>query len=339
MASISRRKFKSKVSFRVCIKRQGIKRIYKSFNTRTEAKRWARNMEVKLDKGDYSDFTEASKLTLGDIAKRYIDGGYHRKKKGARYEEYLYTQLLDDEISAVNLLRLSSKHLAQYRERRLKEIEPATWNKDFNFVSVIINTAIYDWGIYLPNNPCKMIKRSKEPAPRLRVLEDEEYDRLLKASKEVDLIYLENAFVFSIETCVRQGELLNARWENVNFKKQTLFIPDTKTGYLSKESTSERTIPLSKLAIITLNKLPRHISGRIFPITRDQLNQKWKLAKKKAKIKNYRWHDNRSTGISWCFEKKNLNVAEVMTISGHRSPTILLKRYTKLNPTKIAMKI
>ena len=79
-------------------------------------------MEVKLDKGDYSDFTEASKLTLGDIAKRYIDGGYHRKKKGARYEEYRYTQLLDDEISAVNLLRLSSKHLAQYRERRLKEI-------------------------------------------------------------------------------------------------------------------------------------------------------------------------------------------------------------------------
>ncbi len=83
MASISRRKFKSKISFRVCIKRQGIKRIYKSFNTRTEAKRWARNMEVKLDKGDYSDFTEAGKLTLGDVAKRYIDVGYHLKKKGA----------------------------------------------------------------------------------------------------------------------------------------------------------------------------------------------------------------------------------------------------------------
>ena len=88
MASISRRKFKSKISFRVCIKRQGTKRIYISFNTRTEAKRWARAMEVKLDKGHYSDFTEAGKLTLGDVAKRYIDGGYHLKKKGVRTKNY-----------------------------------------------------------------------------------------------------------------------------------------------------------------------------------------------------------------------------------------------------------
>jgi integrase len=239
----------------------------------------------------------------------------------------------------VNLLKLSSKHLAEYRAERLREVEPATWNKDFNFVSVIINTAIFEWGIYLPNNPCKMIKRSKEPAPRLRVLEDEEYSRLLRACKEVDVIYLENAFIFSIETCIRQGELLNAKWEHVNFKKRTLFIPDTKTGYLSKDLTSNRTIPLSALALKTLRQLPRHITGRIFPITRDQLNQKWKLAKKKAKIKDYHFHDNRCTGISWCFEKKNLDVSEVMTISGHKSPTILLKRYTKLNPTKIAMKI
>jgi integrase len=339
MANIRRRKLKTQISFQVRIRRAGIRDIVKSFLTRTEAKRWARSMETKLDRGDFSDYTEASKLTLGDIAKRYIDGGYHLKKKGARYEEYRYSQLLENTISGVNLLKLSSKHLAEYRAFRLQEVEPATWNKDFNFISVIINTAIFEWGIYLPNNPCKMIKRSKEPAPRLRVLEDEEYSRLLKACREVDLINLEHAFVFSIETTMRQGELLRAKWEYVNFKKRTLFIPDTKTGFLSKDLTSNRTIPLSGLAIQTLQQLPRHISGRIFPITRDQLNQKWKLAKKKAKIKNYRWHDNRCTGITWCFEKKHLEISEVMTLSGHKSPTILLKRYTKLNPTKIAMKI
>ena len=235
MANIRRRKLKTQISFQVRIRRAGIRDIVKSFLTRTEAKKWARSMETKLDKGDYSDYTEASKLTLGDVAKRYIEGGYHLKKKGARYEEYRYGQLLEDSISGMNLLRLSSKHLAEYRDRRLLEVQNATWNKDFNFVSVLINTAIFEWGIYLPNNPCKMIKRSKEPAPRLRVLEDGEYDKLLQACKEVDLIYLDKAFVFSIETTMRQGELLNAMWEHVNFDKRTLFIPDTKTGYLSKE--------------------------------------------------------------------------------------------------------
>ena len=38
-------------------------------------------METKLDRGDYSDYTEASKLTLGDIAKRYIDGRVSQKKE------------------------------------------------------------------------------------------------------------------------------------------------------------------------------------------------------------------------------------------------------------------
>ena len=111
MAHIKRRQWKTKITYQVIIKRQGIKTIVKTFELKSEAKKWARKMEVKLDKGDYSDYTEAGKLTLGDVAKRYIDGGYHLKKKGARYEEYRYGQLLEDTISGVNLLRLSSKHL------------------------------------------------------------------------------------------------------------------------------------------------------------------------------------------------------------------------------------
>ena len=137
MATIERRKRNTIINYRVKIRRAGIKTINKTFLTRTEAKRWARAMETKLDRGDYSDYTEASKLTLGDVAKRYIDGGYHLKKKGARYEEYRYGQLLEDTISGVNLLKLSSKHLAEYRDRRLLEVAPATWNKDFNFVCVL----------------------------------------------------------------------------------------------------------------------------------------------------------------------------------------------------------
>ena len=32
-------------------------------------------METKLDRGDYSDYTEASKLTLGDVARDTLSGG------------------------------------------------------------------------------------------------------------------------------------------------------------------------------------------------------------------------------------------------------------------------
>ena len=61
---------------------------------RTDAKRWARSMEAKLDRGDYSDYSTASKVTLGDLFKRYINEEKHKKKKQWKNEEYRLRQLL-----------------------------------------------------------------------------------------------------------------------------------------------------------------------------------------------------------------------------------------------------
>ena len=46
-------------------------------------------METKLDKGDYSDYSSASKVTLGDLFKRYINEEKHKKKKQWKNEENL----------------------------------------------------------------------------------------------------------------------------------------------------------------------------------------------------------------------------------------------------------
>ena len=51
-------------------------------------------METKLDKGDYSDYSSASKVTLGDLFKRYINEEKHKKKKQWKNEEYRCSQLL-----------------------------------------------------------------------------------------------------------------------------------------------------------------------------------------------------------------------------------------------------
>ena len=338
MAYIKRRQLKTQITYQVHIRRQGFKAIVKSFRSKSEAKKWARKMEAKLDQGDSFDYSEASKFTLGDLFKRYIKEEYHLKKKGWRYEEYRFGQLCTDTIASINLLRLSSKHLAEYRDRRLEEVKPATFNKDLNFISVVISTAIFEWGIYLPSNPCKLIKRLKEPAPRNRILVGDEYDRLIKATALTKNIYFVPAINFSIETAIRQGELLSARYENLNYRERTLYIPDTKTGSLDRHQTSERTIPLSDLALSIITKLPRHLSGRIFATTDDALANCWKKAIKKAKIKDLRWHDLRRHAVSKMFEK-GLSVPEVQVCTGHKNPMILLNTYTKLDPVKIARKL
>ena len=81
MAYILRRKGKTKVSYRVQVRRRGFTTTFKSFPTRTEAKKWVRAMENKLDRDNFIDFTETQRVTLGDILQRYIREDKHKKIK------------------------------------------------------------------------------------------------------------------------------------------------------------------------------------------------------------------------------------------------------------------
>ena len=65
MTYILRRKGKTKVSYRVQVRRRAFAITFKSFPARTEMKKWARAKENKLDRGGYSNYCKVIKLTLG----------------------------------------------------------------------------------------------------------------------------------------------------------------------------------------------------------------------------------------------------------------------------------
>ena len=70
---------KHKRKWQALVRRVGHKAIIKSFRSKTEAKKWARSMENKLETGDFSDYSEASKVILGDLFKRYISENKQKK--------------------------------------------------------------------------------------------------------------------------------------------------------------------------------------------------------------------------------------------------------------------
>ena len=331
MATIRRRKFKFKVSYTCQVRRKGFRTIIKSFDTRKQAQKWARGIERKLDMGDFSDYSEASKLTLGDLLKRYRAENKHRLKKDWKNEEYKIGYILKDTIADTNCLRLSTRHLSEFRERRLMSVTGSTFNKDLSFISSVIQSAINDWGIYFPSNPCRSMKREKESKPRTRILEDNEQTELLEACALVNNIYLKPMVSFSIETAIRQGELLKIRYGNISFRNRTLLLTDTKNG-------EDRIIPLSEKAFLILQSQPRQFDGKVFPMTRNQVKHSWKEALKKTNIKGLRWHDLRRHACTLMFEK-GLSVPEVQLCSGHLDPKILLNTYTKLDPKKIVKKL
>jgi integrase len=163
------------------------------------------------------------------------------------------------------------------------------------------------------------------------VLDDNEYSRLLKACSKSTNRYLKPLVLFAMETAMRKGELLQLRYRNINFDRRTLLIPFTKTG-------KPRTIPLSTKAIEILRSMPRRLDGKVFPLTVDSLRNSFKIAKQKAAIEGFRFHDIRRMSCSSLFEK-GFSLPEVQMFSGHRTSSILLSTYTKLSAEKIANKL
>src|SRR5690606_27347828 len=68
MATYERRKG----FWRVKVRRAGFPPQTRSFNSKSLAQSWAREVEAKLDRGELVDRSEAYARTLGDVLKRYL---------------------------------------------------------------------------------------------------------------------------------------------------------------------------------------------------------------------------------------------------------------------------
>jgi integrase len=89
---------------------------------------------------------------------------------------------------------------------------------------------------------------------------------------------------------MRRGELLSLRWENINLRVRTAYLPTTKNG-------DSRTVPLSSGALDILEKLPRHLSGAVFPMNAPALNGAFKRGLSRSGLQDIRFHDLRRTAI------------------------------------------
>ena len=112
--------------------------------------------------------------------KRYISEVYYVNKKDKSIEGRV-NNFLKDTIVDTNFLRFSTHHVTEFRGRKLKHWSPTTFNKHKSLLSIVIDTAIHDWEIYLPHNPMKHVKKLKQPNPRNRVLVDDVEHRLIES--------------------------------------------------------------------------------------------------------------------------------------------------------------
>ena len=316
--------------WRVKVRRAGLPAQTKTFDNRTHAQQWARSVESDLDKGIVVDRRTAQRLSLAEVLERYRRE-VTPTKRGSADENLRLKAMAQRPFARIKMSALTSSQLAAYRDERLKVVSGATVNREFSVLSHAIDTARREWDVYLPTNPCTLVRRPPQGRPRDRRLQGDEEKRLLAACRGARNKWLVHFVALAIETGMRRGELLGLLWDNVDLERRTAFLPVTKNG-------ESRGVPLSSRAIEVLRALPPSTNGRVFAeLTREALKQSFNRAARRAGITGLRVHDLRHEATSRFFEK-GLNVMEVASVTGHKTLQ-MLKRYTHLSVTDLATRL
>lgn len=125
MATI--RKLRGK--WQAMVRRKGIAPRSKSFDKKSDAEKWARDLETQVDVSGYVPDTKiAEQTTLGDILTRYRDE-ISPTKRSAKTETIRINAMLRRDVCHRTLALLSSPDLAGYRDEPLMTVAPATVGK------------------------------------------------------------------------------------------------------------------------------------------------------------------------------------------------------------------
>ncbi len=325
------------------IRKKGHPYISKAFWDLKVARKFGRDVESKMERNVFEDYSGARGTTLREILVRYRDERTVLKK-GWREETNTINKLIGHKIALNSLMMLKSHHIHKLMKELSSGRKPSTVNKYVNLICHAWRVAKREWGINLPaENPCDMVTLNKFDDTRDRVLTKTEYHQLLEVALVQDSAvnnsgnntvdkdryrHLTDVIKFAYQTGARQGEILKLKREHIDFDTRTCTFYDTK-------NKADRTIPL---ADETLAIVKKHVFGQcIFDVDSRRLRKWFNKATRTAKISNFRFHDLRA-----CFCTNALlngwSIGEVSAISGHKDWS-QLKRYTRIKPADLLEKI
>ena len=290
----------------------------KTFDTKIRAMAWAVEIEQEIT----PDAIIQGK-TLEETFKRYQQE-VTPYKKGWKFEHDRLNKFCRTKFSSILLSDIRQCDFDLWIASELKRIKASSVNRDLNLLSAVFEQAKrWQW---INNNPIRGIRRPKNPPPRDRRISNDEIDRILLALNYDGEIKEQRhevavAFLFAIETAMRQGEIWGLDWKNVFLDKRFVKLFDTKNG-------SNRDVPLSSDAINLLEKLKSQKQGRVFLTNQQSSATIYRRAVKMAGIEGLTFHDTRHEALTRLAQK--LDVLDLARMVGHRDPRSLMIYY---NPT------
>ena len=252
--------------------------------------------------------------TVNDLCDQVIAEHLPRKRPSTKR---MYLSQIEKEIRpALGKLKVSEVTFATIDKihRTISARAPYQANRTVALLSRMFSMASR-WGMR-PDNPCKGIERNQEQKRR-RYLTPDELARLSLGLVDYHDVQGVNIIRLLLLTGARSGEVLGARWVDIDLVSGTW----SKPGATTKQRTAHH-VPLSDATRQLLSEI---VSGSqwLFPegdSHRKSIRAAWEGLCKAANIEGARVHDLRHTYAS-VLASAGLSLPIIGALLGHTTPT------------------
>lgn len=321
MAKIQARKGVKGTTYRVEVMRDGV-RSSKSFKTKKEAERFAAHLCIDEDFAASLSSHVLNNLTLDNAVSEYLARFTGRDTSRPQVLRWW----LDFIGGSRAIGKIARRHVKDAMDRLSKEGKaPATQNRYKAALSALFAFLCDHYDI--KHNPAREVRQKHENNAVVRFLSEQELAFLLTAAKQSNWPRLYLLIILAITTGARRSNLLGLRWQDIDLKQRTAIIQRTKNGQAT-------TLTLTGEVVEELLKFRDHGEALLFHSPRNHLkpfiefDHHWRVAKGRAKLNDFRFHDLRHTCAS-LLAMSGASLLEIADVLGHKTIS-MTQRYAHL---------
>lgn len=275
---------------------------------------------------------ERAAKTFGELFEWYLEHHSKPRKKTWR-EDIGHHRMHLAHLDSLKVDQVTKAHVRQIHAKAAERSGVCQANRVLALVRVVFNKAIAA-EVYNGPNPAKGVEQFREKS-RDRRLSAGELPAFLAALEAETNINLRDLIWLLLLTGARRGNMLEMRWEQIDWTARTWRIPETKNGL-------PQVIPLSEEALAILRRRRPGASGPwVFPGTGKtghmvEPKKGWAALLNRAGVQDFRLHDLRRTLGSWMADTgAPLNVIGKALNHKHQATTAIYARLA-LDPVREA---
>lgn len=284
-------------------------------------------VRAEIAEGKYLEKEVKPQTTIQQAVKEFLRWGETNLAPGTLMRDKQFSEqwCAFARFKGKPLAEITVQDIEAYRTQQLSHVGRRTCDYDLSRLRRLFVLS-EEWGLS-KGNPARAVKMFHADNRRDRFLTPDEEAKLLEEVPE----WVRPAIIFSVNTGLRQGELVSLTWGQVDLPRKTITLTADKT-----KGKKMRRIPLNALALEAIGTQPRSLNPEapVFPLVArygaDNLRQAFRRAVRSLGMdsKAICWHTLRHTFASRLVQA-GVGLLTVKELLGH-STLVMVQRYAHL---------